>query len=201
MFISTKPGAYQEDRKAQIKNHNLPILQHMYMGDNTAPLKCLITQTPGFIKVNDFVTGNSKLRFRLDFNHIRQRASIKSHAGHSVDKGPRVPSGIFRETKFNDGFNEKRYLFEFMTIIPVCTEYHSYISQDSAKGDITLQNFKKEYWPWVLQTKKNYNIFCNTYDIGGIEYEQFVDHLSHIEYPSIGSRLDYKFDTRAFTLV
>jgi len=197
-FVSTKPGAYQEDRKAEIKNYNLPILQYMYMGNCDTPLECLITKTPGFIAVNDFVTGRQKTRFRLDFNHIRQRASENRHAGHSVDKGSRVPSGIFRETRFD---NDLRYLFEFMTIMPISTEYHSYISQDSAKGNITLTNFKKEYWPWVLQSKKNYNDFCGDYNLNGVKYEEFIDHLSHIHYPSINDRLRYDYHTRTFTLV
>lgn len=201
MFLSSKPGAYQEDRKAQIKNHNLPILQHMYMGDPTTPLQCMISQTPAFIQLNDFVTGKTKWRFRLDFNHIRQLATANRHAGHSLDKGTRVPSGIFRETKFDSpSAADRKYLFEFMTIMPVCTEYHSYISQDSAKGDIVLTNFKRKHWPWILKSQKNYDAFCKQYDLPGVSYDQMIDHLSNIDYPGIHQRLSFDLSKRKFVL-
>jgi hypothetical protein len=189
MFKSTKPDSYSENRKADIKNYNLPFLQHMYMGDSSKPLECLITKTPGFMMVPDIVTGLNKLRFRLDFNHIRQRESDHRHAGISLDKSSKAPSSIFREYRFDSNVMNKRYLFEFMTIMPICTEYHAYISQDSAKGDITLKNYNKKDWPWVLANEQNYNTYCETYNIVGIPYEQMIDHLSDIRHPSILARL------------
>lgn len=188
MFISTKPSSYGENRKAEIKNYNLPFLQHMYMGNPDMPLQCLITKTSAFVKVPDIITGQDKIRFRLDFNHIRQEASDNRHAGKSLDKSG-TPSAIFRENRFDQTVYNKRYLFEFMTILPVCEEYHSYISQDSAKGNITLLNYKKEYWPWILSEEKNYNEFCKIYNIEGIPYELIIDHLSNINHPSIFKRL------------
>jgi len=200
MFESTKTNSYNENRKANIKNHNLPILQFMYMGDSTKTLECLITKTPGFINVPDLVTGNDKLRFRLDFNHIRQKESGSSSAGFSLDKGRRAPSGIFRETKFDNFYSNHAYLYEFMCIMPICTEYHSYISQDSAKGDITLQNYKKEYWSWILKAPANYKNFCKTFDLNGISYQEIIDHLSDINHAPIHERLTYNLKDGSYTL-
>jgi hypothetical protein len=189
MFESTQPNSYGENRKANIKNHNLPILQFMYMGDANKQLECLVTKTPGFLNVPDLVTGNDKLRFRLDFNHIRQQETGSSSAGYSVDKGYRAPSGIFRETRFDDTYLNYAYLYEFMCIMPICTEYHSYISQDSQKGDITLVNYKKEHWSWVLQNKKNYDHFCKNFKLNGISYQEIIDHLSDINHAPLHDRL------------
>lgn len=200
MFISTKPNSYSENRKANIKNYNLPFLQHMYMGDPNKSLECMITKTPAFIMVPDLVTGLNKIRFRLDFNHIRQLESDSRHAGISLDKSGKAPSSIFRECRFDDRISYKKYFFEFMTIIPVCTEYHSYISQDSAKGDITLQNYDRKYWPWVLASKSNYDDYCKVYQIEGIPYEEMIDHLSDIRHPPILERLQYN-STRKWSLV
>lgn len=201
MFVSSKPGYYKEDRKADIKNHNLPILQHLYMGNRETPLECLVSKTPGFINVPDFATKKSKVRFRLDFNHIRQRTTDHVHPGNSIDKNTRVPSGIFRETRFDDNVSKSKIaLFEFMCIIPVCTEYHSYISQDSSKNDITLKSYSVDQWPWAIRSNSNYREFCKTYKIVGIPYEQFIDHLSNIDYPSIHQRLNYDLATRSYVL-
>ena len=191
MFVSSKPGYYGEDRKAQIKNHNLPILQHLYMGSRDTPLECLITKTPAFIQVPDFATGKSKTRFRLDFNHIRQKTTDHVHSGNSVDK-QNTPSAIFRETRFDDRASKShRALFEFMCIIPVCTEYHSYISQDSSKHNLTLTSYNQNSWPWALRKEKNYQEFTKTYGISGIPYDQFIDHLSNIDHPPIFKRLEW----------
>lgn len=201
MFVSSKPGYYGEDRKADIKNHNLPILQHMYMGSRETPLECLITGTPAFIQVPDFASGKSKVRFRLDFNHIRQRTTDHVHPGTSVDKQT-TPSAIFRETRFDDRASKSHLaLFEFMCIIPVCTEYHSYISQDSSKNDLTLANYHPKSWPWALRTKKNYTEFTKAYGIDGIPYDQFIDHLSDIDQPPIYRRLEYTWDPRGYAFI
>lgn len=189
MFISTKSESYGENRKANIKNHNLPILNYMYTGDASTHMSCSIFNTPAFLEFNDIITGATKRRFRIDFNHIRQFSSNKRQAGVSLDKDKTYgPSDLFRGKRLDDRANAK-YLFEFMTIMPVSTEAHSYISQDSAMGHITLKNFNKSTWPWVLKSKKNYDQFCKKYDITGIEYNEFIDHLSNIQYDSIHDRL------------
>jgi hypothetical protein len=189
MFESTSPGAYGEDRKARIKNENLPLLQLMYMGSYETPLACLISGSPAFVSVPDFVTGHDKIRFSVDFNHIRQKASGLKHSGHSIDKDQSSPSALFREQIFHQN---KMALLEFMTIMPVSTQYHSYISQDSAKGDITLTNFKPEYWPWILKSKENFNDFCLEVKMTGLGYEWFIDHLSKVDYPSIHKRVSFQ---------
>lgn len=201
MFESTKPGAYQEDRKAEIKNHNLPIIQYMYMGSRDTPLTCLVSKTPAFTVTKDFGNpGKTKTRFRIDFNHIRQRCTFTRHAGVSLDKGSRIPSGIFRETRFDSDYvSHATYLIEFMTIMPVCTEVHSYISQDSAKNHVTLQSFERHEWPWVLQSAKNFNQFCKDLDIKGLNYDRFIDHLSNIEHDPLHERLRWD-QTNGFQL-
>jgi hypothetical protein len=196
MFISTK-NSYGENRKAMIKNANLPVLQEMYLGNETTPLVCLITKEPAFITTfPDVVTGQTKCRFRIDFNHIRQKSVESRQAGSSLDKSTHGPSHIFRSIKFtNNTHTAKLALLEFMTIMPICTEYHSYITQDSAKGDITLQNFNRDYWPWVLQNEANYKKFTNKYQFTGISYYDFINHLFDINQPSIVDRVKYNWST------
>jgi hypothetical protein len=187
MFASTKPGAAGEDRKARIKNHNLPILQHLYMGSRDQPLTCSVTGTPAFVSWPCVVRKQPMQRFRLDFNHIRQQQTGLRYAGTSLDKGRYGPSDIFR-TLALDREVYKRDLIEFMTIMPVSTEYHSYISQSSAYGDVTLKNFKRKIWPWALRTKSNFGKFTEAYGLDFLDYEQFIDHLSDITHPPIRSR-------------
>lgn len=186
-FESTKPGAHSEDRKARIKNHNLPILQHMYMGDPQEPLQCAVTGTPAFVTWPCVVRGQTMQRFRIDFNHIRQRAQTNKQSGISVDKGRYDPSHLFRTYELDSRWH-KRQLIEFMTIMPVCTEYHSYISQSSAYGDIVLNNFDRKQWPWLLRTKKNFNSFVKQYDLDHLDYNILIDHLNDIDQPPIASR-------------
>lgn len=192
IFESSKPGAYGEDRKAKIKNHNLPILRYMWMGSRDKELACTLTGLPGFrTDVPDLITGLPKTRFTLEFNHIRQEAYVASHAGISKDKRG-TPSSIFRDKYMDaDYVSDKKNLIEFMCIIPVNKEYHKYISQDSAKGDITLQNFPKDKWPWVLQNKSNFKKFMQDMNLNGIAYNDFIEHLSDIDYPNIHQRLQY----------
>jgi hypothetical protein len=71
-----------------------------------------------------------------------------------------------------------------MTTMTVCTEVHSYISQDSAKGHITLTSMKKSWWPWGLKNKKNFDKFCEKFNID-IDYDAFIDRLSDIGWPDI----------------
>lgn len=200
MFISTDKTKYQENRKAQIKNFNLPFLQYMYMGDKTTPLACLLTGRPAFVMVKDFVTGKDKMRFSVDFNHIRQKSTVSRHSGNSIDKSNYAPSEIFRMTFLHESRNMyfSTPLVEFMTIMPVCTEYHSYISQDSAKGDITLRSFSGRTWPWVLKSKKNFNKFLKdmNVNINGLTYDLFIDHLSDINHPPIQQRVCVDYKTR-----
>ena len=193
MFESTKPGAYQEDRKAEIKNHNLPIIQYMYMGSRDTPLGCVVSKTPAFAITKDYGNpGQTKRRFRIDFNHIRQRCTYNRAAGISLDKGVRLPSGIFRETRFDSDFvKHARLLIEFMAIMPVCTEVHTNITQDSQKNHITLNSFEQHEWPWVLQSAKNFNQFCNDFDLGDFNYDQFIDHLSDIDHAPLHKRLKW----------
>ena len=197
MFKSSKPGAYSEDRKAAIKNHNLPILQYMYMGSKEIPLSCLINKTPAFIVTSDFCNpGVMKTRFRIDFNHIRQKCPFNGQAGVSLDKSTKAPSGIFRETRFDSSdLEHAKDVIEFMTIIPVCTEIHTYITQDSAKNNITLKNFDQDHWPWVLKSADNFNQFCKDLNIKGLDYSQFIDHLSSIEKSPLQERLEWVDDS------
>jgi hypothetical protein len=191
MFESTKPGAASEDRKARIKNHNLPILQHLYMGDPDEPLRCAVTGTPAFVAWPCVVRGRSMQRFRIDFNHIRQRALQNKQSGVSVDKGRYDPSHLFRSYELDNKWN-KSQLIEFMTIMPVCTEYHSYISQSSSYGDILLNNFDPKTWPWHLRSKKNFDRFVKQYDLAHLDYKTLVDHLNDIDQPKISSRDEFQ---------
>lgn len=190
MFVSTK-DTYGENRKARIKNHNLPILQHMYMGDKNIELKCMINGSSAFHYQNCWVRNTPITFFRIDFNHIRQRQSEGRQAGQSVDKGHAGPSELFR-ARWLDRLDYQRDLIEFMTIMPVCTEEHSRISQSSAYGNITLLNFDKKYWPWHLQSDDNFNNFVKTWKLNSIKnftYERFIEHLSDINHPNIRKRI------------
>ena len=188
-----------EWRKARIKNRNLPYLQFMYNGNHLEPLKCMITGQHGWINVPNFVTKHDKKRFRIDFNHVRQECTETRQAGRSKDKDYYAPSAIFRDKlfvpplqnyKLGTGVDYQRFLniAEFLTIMPICTEYHSYISQDSAKHDITLKDFDKKTWIWALQSPDNFNKVTKLLKIV-LDYDWVIDHLSNIDHDPIRERL------------
>lgn len=186
-----------EYRKARIKNANLPILQYIYNGNEQAPLECKISKTHGWVNVSDYGTKINKSRFRIDFNHVRQKCTSKRQSGKSLDKGNKSPSDIFRGSYFDPGmvgpgtnkdFERKLNLIEFLTIMPVCTEYHSYISQDSAKSDLTLNSFPKDTWIWALQNSNNFEIVKEKYRFN-LDYEWFIDHMTNIHYDNIRTRI------------
>ena len=185
-FTPTRFDRSSEIRKARIKNHNLSILQMMYNGDPLKPLRCVITKRKGFVDFPCLYTNVDKQRFDVDFNHIRQRQQGLCVAGDSIDKRNYDPSSIFRSVYLD---KNPQALIEFMTIMPVCQEYHRYITQDSALGHITLTNFQRNHWPWVLKNATNFNKFCKRYNLK-LDYQWFIDHLSNIDHPGIGERLD-----------
>jgi hypothetical protein len=194
-----------EIRKAKVKNANLPFLQMMYNGDAAEPLRCLISGRLGWESVPDFGTGKEKKRFIIDFNHVRQRQNGNCQAGVSVDKGHLGdPSGWWRSRYLDPNHRGPTYSYctrqkereldvlEFMTIMPVTSEIHSFISQDSAKSNLTLQNYSKSTWAWCLKNKTNFNKTKKIFDIvwfDFIPYEWFIDHMSNIEYSSIRTRV------------
>lgn len=199
MFTSTK-DSYQENRKAELKNYNLPILQYMYMGSPMTPLQCSITQTAAFVAWPCIVQNKTLNYFRLDFNHIRQRATETRCAGTSVDKDRYGPSDIFRARRL-DNPKYVKDLVEFMCMMPISTEYHAYVSQSSAYGDITLSNFEHKYWPWHLKSEANFAEFTQKYSLDFIPYNKFIEHLSTITHSPIRQRLDYNPDTKLWKFV
>ena len=194
-----------EVSKARIKNANLPFLQMMYHGNPGKSLHCLITKNPGFNNIPNFGTGEQKKRFSLDFNHVRQRRHDSARAGDSVDKGHLGdPSGWWRSRYLDPDYRGPNYasasrqkereqdVIEFMTIMPVTSEVHSYITQDSAKHDLTLQNFGRDTWAFCLQSKKYFEATKKLFNIeyyDWITYDWFIDHMSNIDYPGIRDRL------------
>jgi hypothetical protein len=189
MFISTKPDSSAENRKAHYKNYNLPILQHIYMGDPKSHLACVVNRTPAFAEFPCIVQKRPLTRFRIEFNHIRQRAAEGRQAGHSIDKNPQYgPSDLFRSR----GLDDPKYrldLIEFMTMMPVDADAHKWITQSSAYGDITLVDFAPEFWPWHLQSPENFRDVCERYKLEFLDYDQFIDHLSSPHHPPVHERV------------
>jgi len=181
-FKSTK-DTYKENRKAEIKNYNLPILREMYMGDPNKELRCMMTGRIGFAEFKSFVSNKFHQRFLLDFDHIRQKR-IPGFTGVSVDKSKTYPpSGLFRGFKLDA---HPMALIEFMTCWPILTEVHESKTQDSTYGDIVLSDIPKEHWPWVLKTKENYDYFTKKYGIDYyFTYDEFIEFLSDINNISI----------------
>lgn len=171
-----------EIKKAYFKNLNLPTLQHIYMGDPNAPLTCLLTGEPGWVNFPDLVTGEPKLRFRLDFNHIRQRnrfllglTRVKS-PGTSVDKD-RDPSMIIRAMDLSRAERRLR-LMEMICCIPLTLEYHKYVTQDSSLNHISLANFPAHSWPWVLKSRANFDSVQQHYwGSTLVDYDQLITML------------------------
>ena len=188
-FEPTRTDKSGERAKAKYKNHNLPILQYMYHGDVLTPLHCVVSGAPGWIDFPCIITKNKKQRFNVDFNHIRQEQLGANQAGTSKDKGMYDPSHIFRSKRLNEN---PMLLLEFMTIMPVSQEVHKYITQDSALDHITLVNFDSKYWPWILQSRSNFDQFTNSFGLTDIDYNWFIDHLSDINQPTIASRVTVK---------
>ncbi len=188
-FTPTNESLYGECTKAKFKNINLPALQYIYNGNMYEPLKCLLSDSPGWVDFPCLVNGVAKQRFNIDFNHIRQEQGGSRIAGKSKDKLKYDPSQLFR---YYDVTKKAPVLLEFMCIMPISQEYHRYITQDSAIGHITLPNFQQKHWPWFLKSEANFNNCMNTFKISGITYTWFVDHLSDINNPSIHNRLTVK---------
>ena len=206
-YFTPTANKYAEIRKAKLKNSNLPYLQYMYHGDALTPLQCLITGVPGWVHGRDYGTGEAKTRFRLDFNHIRQLSNAYRYAGDSVDKSNRNPSSLFRDRYLNPDYFEGPYayfwrqaeremdIFEFMCIMPISGEEHSFISQDSAKSDITLRSFDKNTWGWFLRSDENFEatkkfLGIQIYDV---TRDFMIDHLSNIHYKDIRTRVAENF--------
>jgi len=189
MFTSTKPDSSSENRKAHYKNYNLPILQHIYMGDSRRQLACAVNKTPAFSEFPCIVQKKPLTRFRIEFNHIRQRAAEGRQAGSSIDKNSNYgPSDLFRSRALDDP-KYRRDLIEFMTMMPVDADAHKWITQSSAYGDITLVDFAPAYWPWHLQSKANFDDVCTTYGLEFLDYDQFIDHLSNPHHPPVAQRI------------
>ena len=182
-FTPTKNNP-SESRKANLKNHNLPILQEWYNGKPYQPIRCLITKKSGFYQFPDIITSTPKQRFTCDFNHIRQIQDGNCRSGVSVDKGRYDPSEIIRGTRLDDE-DKKHYLLEMMTTMTLSQEIHSYVSQDSAKSHVTLKNFDQAWWPWGLKNSKNFYKFTNKYNITNVNYEKFIEVLSNIDSQSM----------------
>ncbi len=188
-----------EWRKARIKNWNLPILQFMYNGDEKEPLKCMISGASGWKVTDDFANpGKTKTRFTIDFNHVRQKCTSTRQSGTSLDKSGVSPSDIFRGSYFSPSKTTPGYwqdqarisnVVEFLTIMPVSTEYHSYITQDSAKNDITLSNFKQTEWIWALRSKDNFNEVQKALRFK-LSYDWLIDHMSDISHDPICERIE-----------
>jgi hypothetical protein len=194
MFISTKPTSSGENRKAYYKNYNLPILQHMYMGDSKQPLHCVINQTPAFTEFPCVVQKKPLMRFRIEFNHIRQRAAEGRQAGSSIDKNCSYgPSELFRSRALDDP-KYRGDLIEFMTMMPVDADAHKWITQSSAYGDITLTDFPHRHWPWHLKTAENFSEICTSYGLEFLNYDQFIDHLSGVHHRPIQERCVTELD-------
>lgn len=174
-----KPG---EIKKAYFKNLNLPVLQHIYMGDPSRPLTCLLTGETGWVSVPDLITGEPKTRFRLDFNHIRQRnrfllglTRVKS-PGTSVDK-VRDPSSIIRACDLSKATNRIR-LMEMICCIPLTLERHKYVTQDSSLNHVSLAYFPAHSWPWVLQSRDNFEQVQQQYwGSTLVDYDQLITML------------------------
>ena len=201
-FIPTAM-AYGEVRKAKIKNANLPFLQFMYYGDFETPLRCLITGQHGWVHRPDYGTSAKKTRFRLDFNHIRQKCDQTARAGSSLDKSE-SPSSIFRNSYLDPAYKGTAYLlperqlrreldfFEFVSIMPICSEEHRFISQDSAKSNLTLTNFDKKTWAWCLQSAEQFEKTKQAFGINilkHVDYDFIIEHLTSIEHDNIRTRL------------
>lgn len=182
-FTPTQPND-SESRKANIKNHNLPILQEWYNGKPYQPLKCLITKEIGFYEFADIATNQPKQRFTCDFNHIRQIQDGGCRSGVSVDKRNYDPSMIIRSVRLDDS-SKKLDLIEMMTTMTLNKQIHGFVSQDSAKSHITLSNFQPAWWPWGLKSSTNFYKFAKKYDIADIDYDKFIDMLDNIDKPSV----------------
>jgi len=184
MLERFKPTAdtASERRKAHYKNLNIPILQHWYQGDPQLELKCSLTQTSAWLPDRDRVTGEPLLRFRIDFNHIRQQNRFllgltrTKSPGVSVDK-TRDPSALFRSQDLSL-IRNRMFMLEFMCCMAVSVEQHKFITQDSAKNHICLDHFPEHTHPWGLQSRLNFDLFQQTY--WGrllIDWEELVDLL------------------------
>lgn len=178
-FTSTNSNLPSENRKAIIKNHNLPILNWIYHGNENTEIHCCLTKTPGFTDVYCPVRKRTVQVFRIDFDHIRQKYdSYRKATGKSIDK-TYTPSGIFRDYKL-DSPAYKDKLVEMMTCWPLCTEYHSYKSSSSQHGNIILNDYPKKLWPWHLKNKTNFNKVCKRFELD-LDYDWFIEQLNNVD--------------------
>jgi len=184
-FIATKQSK-GEIAKAHYKNINQKLLAEMWFGDSTADLKCLMTDEPGQKEYMCLLEGAMKLRFQLDFDHIRKQKPVgRSGCGISIDKigSNTSPSELFRKYMYTAD------IVEFACMIPLSISYHKHVTQSSYYGDIVLAHFPKDKWPWHLQSAENFNLFWLKYDIANFSYYALMDHLNDINALPIRQRL------------
>lgn len=182
-FVATKDTC-GERAKAAYKNSNSKLLAKMYYGDENEELHCLITGEPGWQVFPCIVEGEDKLRFQIDFDHMRQRKNrTRTAVGVSVDKigSAKSPSHMFRQSL------SVIDLVEFGCMIPVHAMYHKHITQTSYNHDILLHHY--DVWPWHLRSEKNFKAFWGKYNIRGFTYKAFIAHLNDIDAPPIRERI------------
>lgn len=169
MFVPSN-DKNKEIRRAEKKNKNLCTLGCMYMGPrNSDKLSDILTGAPAFIK-NPY-TGD--LTWNLQFDHIRQVNNT------SVDKSKEF-GNYFSDCILIDNPNK---LFEFVACQPVSEHTHKCKGMVAANG-FTLKDVKKR--TWILESKKNYNLFCAEFLLDWPPYDRVIKWLSDIDYPPIG---------------
>ncbi len=171
-------NAPAEIKRAHIKNHNLSILNYIYFGDEDFELICSLSKTEAFVEVWSPTRQSLVLRFRLDFDHIRQQD--KSSIDSLLKSGP---SEIFRGFKLDDP-SYKHKLLEMLCCWPISTEYHSYKSDDAKHGNIVLTDYEEKLWPWHLKSKNNFDEVCKRFKLD-LDYEKFINALSDVSFPCI----------------
>lgn len=181
-FVPTKDNA-AERYKASIKNHNYPILAHMYHGSKKADLSCLMSGAPSFLPYKCLTRQKDQLQFNIEFNHIRQEMfeGKKTCPGNSKDKLSHSPSHLIRTKRLDQN---TQVLVEFMTMIPVSLVEHKRITVASYYGNITLKDYTRAQWPWILRRRRNFDNFCQKYELK-IQYDEFIEFLSDIEYAPV----------------
>ena len=182
-FVATKDTC-GERAKAAYKNSNSKLLARMYYGDEDEELHCLITGEPGWKVWPCIVEGEDKLRFQIEFDHIRQRKNLeKTAVGISVDKigGKKSPSAMFRQPlSIID-------LIEFACMIPIDASYHKHITQTSYNYDILLHHYS--VWPWHLRSEEDFKAMWDQYNIKNFTHAALVEHLNDIDAKPIRERI------------
>ena len=160
MFVPSN-NSYNETKRAEIRTENFKLLTDMYYGPD-GEMKCIESGSPAFVD-NPYSSGQPK--FDIQWDHIREYRA-------SVDKTYQF-GGYFAGSWLHR-YPEKT--FEFVGCQPLSQLMHSCKGIYAKQHAFSLKDVNNR--SFILQSKENYQWFCDKYDFDWPAYEDVIWLLS-----------------------